>query len=166
MQDGDINYKTIDVPELLNELKSDKISGLSESEAKQRLEKYGFNEIPEKEETFLQRVFRRFWGPIPWMIEIAAILSAVVQKWEDFVIITTLLLVNAIIDLWQESKALNVLSVLKQKLAKKAAVLRDGKFTLRDAKEHAAREIIKIKDSSNRRKDQELLIINFRKSYL
>jgi H+-transporting ATPase len=139
------DYKSMDDSEVLHELKSDKSLGLSESEAKQRLAKYGFNEIPEKEETFLHRVLRRFWGPIPWMIEIAAILSAAVQKWEDFGIITTLLLVNAFIDLWQESKALDALSVLKKKLAKKATVLRDGKFKLIDAKELVPGDIIKIK---------------------
>ncbi len=143
--DEDKDYKTMNVPEVLHELKSNKVTGLSESEAKQRLNKYGYNEIPENEETFFHRVIRRFWGPIPWMIEIAAILSAAVQKWEDFGIITSLLLVNAIIDFWQESKALDALSVLKKKLAKKATVLRDGKFSQRDAKELVPGDIIKIK---------------------
>lgn len=61
-------------------------SGLSSLEAKERLEQFGVNEIDEKEEALWHRIFRRFWGPIPWMIEIAAFLSALVQKWEDFLL--------------------------------------------------------------------------------
>ncbi len=139
------NFQSKNIDEVLKELKTNKEKGLSDSEVIERIKKYGLNEIPEKEETFLHRVLRRFWGPIPWMIEIAAILSAAVQKWEDFGIITTLLFVNAIIDLWQESKALSALSVLKQKLAKKATVLRNGTFKSVDAKELVPGDIIKIK---------------------
>ncbi len=139
------NFQSKNYEEILKELNTNKEKGLSENEAKERIKKYGLNEIPEKDETFFHRVIRRFWGPIPWMIEIAAILSASVQKWEDFGIITLLLFVNAFIDLWQESKALSALSVLKQKLAKKATVLRDGTFKSIDAKELVPGDIIKIK---------------------
>ena len=59
-------------------------------------------QVEEKEEPLWHRVLRRFWGPIPWMIEAAAILSAVVQKWEDFGIILVMLLVNAGLDFFQE----------------------------------------------------------------
>ncbi len=121
------------------------LQGLSSEEAKKRLEKYGPNAIEEKEESWLHRLFRRFWGPIPWMIEVAAILSAMVKHWEDFTIITILLLVNAIVDFYQESKALSALKVLKDKLARKALVLRDGKWQQIDAKEIVPGDIVKVK---------------------
>ncbi len=121
------------------------LQGLSSEEAKKRLEKYGPNAIEEKEESWMHRLFRRFWGPIPWMIEVAAILSAMVKHWEDFTIITILLLVNAIVDFYQESKALSALKVLKNKLARKALVLRDGKWQEIDAKEIVPGDIVKIK---------------------
>ena len=70
--------------------------GLSDEEVRQRQQQYGLNEIPEKEESLLRRVLKRFWGPIPWMIEAVAILSAIVQKWEDFTIILILLLVLSV----------------------------------------------------------------------
>jgi len=120
-------------------------TGLSESDVKERLEKFGYNEINEKEESWLHRLFRRFWGPIPWMIEVAAILSALVKRWEDFTIIIVLLLVNAIVDFYQESKALNAIAVLKKKLARKAIVLRDGEWDEIDAKEIVPDDIVKIK---------------------
>ena len=121
------------------------IKGLSTEEAEERLKKYGPNAIEAKEATWLQRLLRRFWGPIPWMIEVAAVLSAMVQRWEDFTIIMILLFVNAFVDFYQESKALNAIAVLKKKLARKALVLRDGKWQEIDAKELVPDDIIKVK---------------------
>ncbi len=138
-------YKDLSVEEVLQELKTDSAYGLSNEEVAKRIQEQGLNEIPEKEESAIHRIFRRFWGPIPWMIEIAAILSAVVKRWEDFGIITALLLVNAVIDFWQESKALNALKVLKGKLAHKSTVFREGAFREIDAKGLVAGDIIKIK---------------------
>ena len=136
---------------------SKEIKGLSSSEAQERLSKYGPNEIPEKEEALLHRIFRRFWGPIPWMIEIAAILSAAVKKWEDFAIIVLMLLVNAVLDFYQESKALNAIKALKKSLAKKTLVLRDGKWIELDAKDIVPGDIIKLKIGDIVPADAELL---------
>ena len=119
--------------------------GLTKDEVNERLQKYGYNELNEKTESPLKRLFRRFWGPIPWMIEVAAILSAVVKRWEDFSIIIFLLLVNALVDFYQESKALNAIAVLKKKLARKALVFRDNMWQTIDAREVVPDDIIKIK---------------------
>ena len=123
----------------------DNLTGLTQEEVQERLKKYGYNELNEKEESWLHRLFRRFWGPIPWMIEAAAVLSALAHRWEDFTIITILLFVNAFVDFYQESKALSAISVLKKKLARKALVLRDGKWQDIDAKEIVPDDIVKIK---------------------
>ncbi len=120
-------------------------NALSSKEVQERLKKYGYNEIKEREESWWHRLFRRFWGPIPWMIEIAAILAALVRHWEEFAIIVTLLLVNAIVDFYQESKALNAIAVLKKKLARQALVLRDGKWQVIPARQIVPGDIIKIK---------------------
>ena len=98
-----------------------------------------------KKETFFHRVLKRFFGPIPFIIEFAAILSAFLGKWDDFFIILFLLIANVSIDLWQESKALNALKVLKNKLAKKALVLRDGEFKEINAKNLVRGDIIKLR---------------------
>ncbi len=139
------DYEKLSVDETIKALQTDKAKGLSSAEAAKRLQQYGYNEIPEKEESTLHRVLRRFWGPIPGMIEVAALLSAAVRRWEDFIIIMILLFTNAFIDFWQESKALNALKVLKEKLAKKALVLRDGEFKTIDARDLVPGDIIKIK---------------------
>ena len=69
-----------------------------------------------------------FWGPIPWMIEAAVILSAVVRHWLDFFIILLLLCSNAVVGFWEEHQAGNAIAALKAKLAIKARVKRDGKW--------------------------------------
>ena len=103
--------------------------GLSSTEAAKRLQQYGRNEIVERKQSRLVAFLRYFWGPIPWMIEAAAIISAVIQHWDDLSIIVILLAVNAIVGFWQENKASNAIELLKQRLALKATVLRDGKWT-------------------------------------
>ncbi|MDX1804762.1 MAG: HAD-IC family P-type ATPase, partial [Alcanivorax sp.] len=108
------------------EAKTDPATGLSNAEAQQRLQTYGPNAITEKHISPLRRFLSFLWGPIPWMIEIAAILSAAVQRWEDFSIIAIMLLINAIAGFREEYKADNAIAALKKNLALKAHVLRDS----------------------------------------
>ena len=121
------------------------LKGLTSKEVEERIKKFGYNEINEKEETWYQRLFKKFWGPIPWMIEIAAILSAIAHRWEDLAVILFMLFVNAFVDFYQESKALNAIAVLKKKLARKALVLRDGEWKSINAREIVPDDIIKVK---------------------
>ncbi|HFD80505.1 MAG TPA: HAD family hydrolase [Gammaproteobacteria bacterium] len=120
-------------------------TGLDDTEVEARRQRYGFNEIREHEEPLWHRVFRRFWGPIPWMIEVAAVLSAAVQKWEDFIIILIMLLVNAFLDFIQEHRALNALKALKKRLANEVIVLRGGQFRTLQARELVPGDIIKLR---------------------
>jgi H+-transporting ATPase len=137
-------YKELPLDKVLFELQTDLTNGLTKEEVINRL-KDGYNEIPQYKESLFDRVFRRFWGPIPWMIEIAAILSALVQRWEDFAIIMVMLFVNAFLDFYQENKALNAIEILKEKLAKRSLVLRDGKWQEIDARELVIGDVIKLK---------------------
>jgi H+-transporting ATPase len=136
--------KGIDIEELLKELSADK-KGLSTSESKDRLQKYGYNEITEKKVSPVVKLLGYFWGPIPWMIEVAAILSAVIGHWTDFYVIFALLLLNAVVGFWQENKADNAIELLKQKLALQARVLRDGKWSDVPAKELVPGDIVHVK---------------------
>jgi len=139
MQKASDDYAGQSVAESLNSLLSDRKQGLSDEDARQRLQRDGYNEIEEKTEPLWHRIFRRFWGPIPWMIEVAALLSALVQKWEDFTIICIMLLVNALLDFFQEHRALNALQALRQHLANQVIVLRDGVFRSLPARTRASR---------------------------
>ena len=105
--------KKVNIDELLRKLSASK-EGLSSSEAEKRLVQYGPNEIEEKKVNPLKKFLHYFWGPIPWMIEAAVIMSAVIQRWPDFAIILTLLMVNAIVGSWQERKADNAIELLKK----------------------------------------------------
>ena len=120
------DYARKSAADTLSQLEVSADKGLSAAQVRERLARFGANEIEEREEPLWHRVFRRFWGPIPWMIEAAAILSAVVQKWDDFAIITVMLLVNAGLDFMQEHRALNALKALKARLANEVVALRDG----------------------------------------
>ncbi len=128
----------------LARLQTDPKLGLSSDEVRARQQQYGLNRIAAKEKTWWQRLLARFWGPIPWMIEVAAVLSAAAHRWEDFVIILIMLLVNAFVDFYQESKALNAIEVLKNKLALRSRVLRDGRWQEVDAAELVPGDIVKL----------------------
>ncbi len=106
----------------------DAAAGLTQDEATRRLEQYGENALAEHHVGVLERLLRFFWGPIPWMIEIAAVLSAVLGHWGDLAIILLMLFINAGVGFWQEFKADNAIELLKQRLARKARVKRDGKW--------------------------------------
>ena len=107
--------------------------GLTAAEAATRLEKYGPNAIEAKEESRWHKLLGYFWGPIPWMIEAAAILSLMRFDWPDFAVVTGLLIYNAVIGFWQDSKAASALAALKKGLALKAKVMRDGQWVTIDA---------------------------------
>ena len=119
--------------------------GLSTDQAAQRLKQFGPNALASKHVSILVRLFGYFWGPIPWMIEIAAVLSALVQHWADFWIIFTLLIFNAGVGFWQEYTAGNAVEALKKQLAMRARVLRDGKWQDIDAKLLVPDDIIRIR---------------------
>ena len=79
------------------------------------------------------------------MIEIAAVLSAIVQHWEDFAIIVSLLVINAVVGFWQEHKAENIMEYLKQKLELEVRVLRDGEWKTIPARELVPGDIIRLR---------------------
>ncbi len=119
--------------------------GLSSAEAAARLQRYGPNALEEKRVSPLRRLLGYFWGPIPWMIEVAAVLSAVVQHWPDFWIIVALLIFNAGVGFWQEYTAGNAVEALKKQLARHARVLRDGRWREIDAQGLVPGDIIRVR---------------------
>ncbi|MDD3621949.1 MAG: plasma-membrane proton-efflux P-type ATPase, partial [Methanofollis sp.] len=119
--------------------------GLTTEEAARRLEHTGYNEIPEHEVGLLRRFLMYFWGPIPWMIEAAIVLSALLGRLDDLLVILVLLLVNAGIGFWQEGRADNAIKLLKQRLALKARVLRDGDWRNVPARELVPGDMIRLR---------------------
>ncbi|MDD3579770.1 MAG: plasma-membrane proton-efflux P-type ATPase [Desulfobacca sp.] len=134
----------ISVAELMQKLAAT-VDGLSSAEASKRRGAYGPNELAEKKASPLVKFLSYFWGPIPWMIEAAAILSLIVRDWDDFTIIMLLLVFNASIGFWQEFKAANALEALKKQLALNARVRRDGQWTDIAARELVPGDIIRLR---------------------
>jgi H+-transporting ATPase len=132
------------IPKTLESLNVRTEAGLSSLEARSRLEKYGPNAIEEKKKSALAAFLGYFWGPIPWMIEAAAIMALIVKDWGDFIIITALLVFNAVLGFWEEHVASNALDALKNSLALKARVLRDGKWAEVDAKTLVLGDVIRL----------------------
>lgn len=120
-------------------------TGLTSTEVAQRLAQHGYNELPEKRRSPLLEFLSHFWGPIPWMIEAAAILSALVKHWADFAIIAVLLLANAVVGFWEEYQAGNAIAALKANLALKARVKRDGTWRLLPARELVPDDLIRLR---------------------
>jgi H+-transporting ATPase len=118
--------------------------GLSSAEATARLERYGPNAIKEKEASRWTKLAGYLWGPIPWMIEAAAVISLLREDWPDFAVVTGLLLYNAAVGFWQDDKAASALAALKKSLARKARVMRDGVWTTLDAAELVPGDVVHI----------------------
>ncbi len=120
--------------------------GLTSKEATERLAKFGLNAIEEKEESRWKILLAGFWGPIPWMVEAAAILSAVIQHWSDFAIISFMLLLNVFIEFMQHGKAQSALAALKNSMALESRVMRDGKWVDIEAAELVPGDIVQIEN--------------------
>ncbi|AKH21117.1 plasma-membrane proton-efflux P-type ATPase [Sedimenticola thiotaurini] len=121
------------------------LTGLTTEQAAQRLTRYGPNAWSERHVSRLRQLLGYFWGPIPWMIEIAALLSAVVGHWADLTIILVLLGFNAGVGFWQEYQAGNAIAQLKKSLALTARVLRDGQWRGIPARELVPDDVVRIR---------------------
>ncbi|HEY7261500.1 MAG TPA: HAD-IC family P-type ATPase, partial [Trebonia sp.] len=118
--------------------------GLAAAEAGRRLAETGPNAIPEEHHSVLAELASYFWGPIPWMIEVALILSAVLRHWADVIIVGVLLVFNAGVGFWQEHTAADAVAALKRQLAPRAAVRRDGAWTEMDAAGLVPGDVVRI----------------------
>ena len=138
------DLKTLPLAEVEKKLGSSP-DGLTQAEAQKRLTQYGPNELAEKKTNLFLKFLSYFWGPIPWMIEVAVILSGVVGHWPDFFIILLLLVANAVVGFWEERQAGNAIEALKAKLAIKARVKRDGKWINPPARELVPGDVIRMR---------------------
>jgi len=110
-------------------------NGLTESEAKHRLETNGYNEITEEKRHALVDFISRYWGPMPWLLEIAIVLSYFLGHYLETGIIFILLTVNVIIGFLHARHSQKVLELLKKRLAVKAKLQRNGAWVMRDSRE-------------------------------
>ena len=138
------DLKSLSLEELEKKLESSP-DGLTQSEAEARLTRYGPNALEEKKTNPLLQFLNYFWGPIPWMIEAAVVLSALSRHWPDFGIVLLLLLANAVVGFWEEHQAGNAIAALKGKLATKTRVKRDGQWATPPASELVPGDVIRLR---------------------
>ena len=105
-------------------------NGLTNNEARLRLDKFGPNAVPETVQNPLARALANFWAPVPWMLELAIVLELSLGKIIEAAIIAALLAFNAVLGFLQEGRAQATLSALKSRLALNASVRRDGVWSI------------------------------------
>jgi H+-transporting ATPase len=132
------------VDSVLPQLKASR-QGLTAGEAARRLAETGPNAIPEKHRSMLAELGSFFWGPIPWMIEVALVLSAILRHWADVIIVGVLLVFNAGVGFWQQRTAADAVAALKSQLALRATVCRDGTWAEVDAAGLVPGDVVRIR---------------------
>jgi len=120
-------------------------NGLETPEAQRRLEKYGYNEIPEKRTSFLVRLGKRFWGIVPWMLEATAVITFLLGKYPQTLVIMFLLFFNAAMALWREKRARTAMAALKQRLRIQSRVKRDRKWSIIPARELVPGDLVRVR---------------------
>ena len=122
----------------------DDAAGLSSAEAADRLRRYGPNAIAQEHHDLLLEIGVHFWGPIPWMIEAALVLTALTARWADFIIIGALLLLNGVVGFWEEHQARGAIEALQDRLARQARVKRGGDWVTLTAAEVVPGDLIAV----------------------
>jgi H+-transporting ATPase len=137
-------FKTLSLEETLAKLNAS-VDGLTAAEASARLARLGLNAIEEKKAHPLAQFLSRYWGPMPWLLEIAILLAAFLGHVTESVIIFLLLSINAVIGFMHQRNASKALELLKKRLAVNARVLRDRNWQTIDATELVPGDIILVK---------------------
>ncbi len=119
--------------------------GLSPEEAARRLAQYGPNEVPERRPNRLLALAHEFWAPVPWMLEAAIVLTLVLGKYADAIIISFLLAFNALVSFLQQGRAQNALALLRQRLPVNARVLRGGQWQVLPASVLVPGDIVHVR---------------------
>jgi H+-transporting ATPase len=135
------DFEKMSVQEVYAALSSSE-KGLSSEEVSSRLKKYGFNEVPGKKKNPLVDYLRRFWGPLPWLMEITIITSVAAGKILEAEIIAFLLVLNATIGFLHSRSSERAVELLKKKLSVRVSALRDGEWREVDARELVPGDII------------------------
>ena len=119
--------------------------GLSDSEVAERRNAYGANEITEKKGNPALDFVKRYWGPMPWLLELAMVLAVALDHITEGVIIFLLLTVNAVIGFLHAQGSHKAVDLLKKRLAVNAKVLRNGSFSTARSEEIVPGDIIVVK---------------------
>ena len=118
--------------------------GLSSDEARTRLQRDGANAMPDTSAHPLRNALAKFWAPVPWLLESCIVLETVLHKYYEAGVIAALLVFNAALAYFQESRAQATLAALKSRLALNASVHRDGEWKTVPAAELVCGDLVKL----------------------
>jgi H+-transporting ATPase len=127
------------------DLATDLAVGLSDETARERLRRYGPNEVPEKHPSAVLGFLRKLWGPSAWMVELVVVLSAALHHVADALVASGLLLVNAVLGFAQERHASAAVQTLRSRLRVNARVVRSGSWRLVPAAEIVPGDVIRLR---------------------
>ncbi|MEZ9231920.1 cation-translocating P-type ATPase [Vibrio amylolyticus] len=138
-------YFTQESSDVLNDLNTDQTTGLSTSEANERLEKHGTNELTAQESASAWELYiHQYKNPLIFILAVGAIVSWSTGHAIDAIAIAVIILINTGIAFWQELKAQKGMEALKEMAAPEAEVMRDGKWISVPAKTLVPGDIVKI----------------------
>ncbi|KAJ6878980.1 hypothetical protein NC652_032504 [Populus alba x Populus x berolinensis] len=146
-----VDLENIPLEEVFDNLKCTR-EGLTANDVRERLDLFGYNKLEEKKESKILKFLGFMWNPLSWVMEAAAIMAIGLAHggnksadYHDFVGIITLLIINSTISFIEENNAGNAAAALMARLAPKAKVLRDGRWSEEEASVLVPGDIVSIK---------------------
>ena len=138
------DYKPMSTEEIFANLETE-ARGLTSKAADDRIRQFGYNEIQEAKRNPILEFLKRYWGPMPWLLEIAILLTLVLAHYTESVIIFALLTINAVIGYRQSRNSHSAVEMLKRRLEIKTKVLRDKEWALLNTREIVPGDVITLK---------------------
>ena len=133
------------VPDTLAALKVNPETGLTGAEVESRRKENGFNEVAEKKGHPVLKFLKKFWGISAWMLELIMILSIVLRKYSDVIVVGALLVINAVLSFMQEQRAAGVVETLRRRLQVSARVRRASTWQVVPARELVPGDIVRVR---------------------
>jgi plasma-membrane proton-efflux P-type ATPase len=133
------------VPDTLATLKANPETGLARAEVDTRRKENGYNEVAEKKGRPVLKFLKKFWGISAWMLEAIMVLSAVLRKYSDIIVVGALLVINAVLSFLQERRAAGVVEALRKRLQVNARVRRDSSWQVIPARELVPGDIVRVR---------------------
>jgi H+-transporting ATPase len=155
--DSTASLASMSLTDTLAALHVDPDTGLSRAEVDLRRKQHGYNEVIEKSGHPVLAFLGKFWGVSAWMLELIIVLSAFLGKYSDLAVVSTLLVVNAVLSFTQERRAAGVVETLQRRLQVGARVLRQGSWEIVPARELVPGDVVRVRSGDFIPADVKLL---------
>jgi magnesium-transporting ATPase (P-type) len=136
---------TAPLDQVFTGLQASREVGLTSAQVEARLRAHGYNEVAEPERHLALAFLAKFWGLSAWLLELILLVSWILRRYLDLAVVSTLLLVNALVSFVQERRAAGVVAALHRRLSVNARVRRDGAWRLLPARQLVPGDIIRLR---------------------